>query len=69
MQMAALSVAPEPEPVPEPEPEPVHFAGGGGIRAVVLYDYEVCSSSSPFTHLTNGANVHNARPWKTMSCP
>jgi hypothetical protein len=40
--MAALSVAPE--PVPEPKLEPVHFAGGGGIRAVVLFDYEVCSS-------------------------
>lgn len=38
--MAALHVEPEPER--EPEPEPVHNAGGtGGVRAVVLYDYEV----------------------------
>jgi drebrin-like protein len=36
--MAALSIAPE----PEPEPEPIESASGAGIRAVVLYDYEVC---------------------------
>ena len=48
--MASLNVEPEPEPEPEPElepepepeskPEAVHNASGG-IRAIVLYDYEV----------------------------
>ena len=44
--MASLNVEPEPEQEPEPEPEPeskpeaVHNASGG-IRAIVLYDYEV----------------------------
>jgi hypothetical protein len=64
--MAALSVA------PEPEPEPVHSTSAGGIRAVVLYDYEVRAINSSFNHLI--AEIESISPnldrqWRITNCP
>jgi hypothetical protein len=62
LQMAALSVA------PEPEPEPVHSTGGGGIRAVVVYDYEVRHSNLICDSLRLLILPIQHRLWKIMNC-
>ena len=59
LQMAALSVA------PEPEPEPVHSTG---IRAVVVYDYEVRHSNLICNSLRLLILSVQHRLWKTMNC-